>query len=173
MLLESTDEDDPVRYEVEIQLEKKDESHIIRTVEYWNEESNRYPAYDHVAVIITEDITSRFLNVIHLFNRQIPLITIQMKGIRIGDKVSLIFTKVLNLAPLASEVDKTETYSKVDRKYWENQGNVPVLKACDKLVSFIQEKAPGYELNYVKLYIGLVKVGVTNNFMLFKQKKNG
>jgi hypothetical protein len=49
------------RYEVEIQLGKVDESHIIRTIEYWDIERKRYPQYDHCAVIIAEDITSRYL----------------------------------------------------------------------------------------------------------------
>ena len=52
------------RYEVEIQLGSTDEAHIIRTIEYWDVERKRYPQYDHTAVIIAEDITSRFLNVI-------------------------------------------------------------------------------------------------------------
>ncbi|MFN2458218.1 MAG: hypothetical protein ABR502_08465, partial [Chitinophagaceae bacterium] len=68
------------RYEVEIQLGKVDESHIIRTIEYWDIERKRYPQYDHCAVIIAEDITSRFLSVIGLFNGYIPLIAIQMSA---------------------------------------------------------------------------------------------
>ena len=56
------------RYEVEIQLGPTDEAHIIRTIEYWDLERRRYPQYEHVAVIVAEDITSRFLNVISLFN---------------------------------------------------------------------------------------------------------
>lgn len=31
------------RYEIEIQLGKSDESHIIRTIEYWDIERKRYP----------------------------------------------------------------------------------------------------------------------------------
>jgi hypothetical protein len=52
------------RYEVEIQLGSTDEAHIIRTIEYWDVERKRYPQYDHTAVIIAENITGRFLNVI-------------------------------------------------------------------------------------------------------------
>jgi hypothetical protein len=52
------------RYEAEIQLGRTDESHIIRTIEYWDIERKRFPQYDHVAVIVAEEITSRFLNVI-------------------------------------------------------------------------------------------------------------
>lgn len=48
------------RYEMEIQLGKTDESHIIRTIEYWDIERKRYPQYEHCAVIVAEDITSRF-----------------------------------------------------------------------------------------------------------------
>jgi len=61
-----------LRYEVEIQLGATNESHIIRTIEYWDIERRRYPQYDHTAVIIAEDITSRFLNVITLFNGLSP-----------------------------------------------------------------------------------------------------
>src|SRR6266446_4785817 len=62
------------RYEVEVQLGPTDETHIIRTIEYWDIERRRFPQYEHTAVIVAEDITSRFLNVISLFNGMIPLV---------------------------------------------------------------------------------------------------
>ena len=52
--------------------------------------------YDHCAVLIAEDITSRFLNVVSLFNGTIPLIAIQMQALKIGDSVTLIFTTVMD-----------------------------------------------------------------------------
>ena len=107
------------RFEVEIQLGASDESHIIRTIEYWDIERKRYPQYEHTAVIVAEDITSRFLNVISLFNAAIPLVAIQMSVIRIEDNVVLIFTKVLDLTVLGL-VDEDEEVSEVtDRAYWE------------------------------------------------------
>ncbi len=60
------DPDTNTRYEVEIQLGATDESHIIRTLEYWDNERRRFPQYEHVAVIVAEEITGRFLNVINL-----------------------------------------------------------------------------------------------------------
>jgi hypothetical protein len=60
------DPESNTRYEVEIQLGPTDESHIIRTVEYWDLERRRYPQYEHVAVIVAEEITARFFNVIAL-----------------------------------------------------------------------------------------------------------
>src|SRR2546423_14271714 len=79
------------RYEVEIQLGSTDEAHIIRTIEYWEVERKRYPQYEHTAVIIAENITGRFLNVISLFNGVIPLIAMRMNAMRIGTGVVLNF----------------------------------------------------------------------------------
>ena len=61
------DSEKNARFEVEIMLGPTDPSHIIRTIEYWDIERRRYPAYDHVAVIVAEEITSRFLNVLGYF----------------------------------------------------------------------------------------------------------
>lgn len=90
------DPDSERRYEVEIQLGKVDESHIIRTIEYWDIEKKRYPQYDHCAVIIAEDITNRFLNVINIFNGAIPLIAIKMEAFKNENDYWLNFTTVLN-----------------------------------------------------------------------------
>ena len=73
------------RYEVEIQLGATDESHIIRTIEYWDIERRRYPQYDHTAVIVAEDITSRFLNVIGLFNGFIPIMALQLTAVETAE----------------------------------------------------------------------------------------
>ncbi len=42
-------------YEVEIQLDQTDPSHIIRTIEYWDIEKRRNPNYEHQAVIVAEE----------------------------------------------------------------------------------------------------------------------
>src|SRR3990167_7360717 len=83
------DSDTDRRYEVEIMLGKVDESHIIRTIEYWDIERKRYPQYEHVAVIIAEEITARFLNVIKLFNGAIPLIAVKMTAYKVGSEYFL------------------------------------------------------------------------------------
>jgi hypothetical protein len=60
------------RYEVELQLGPTDETHIIRCIEYWDIERKRYPQYEHCAVLVAEDITSRFLNVVSLVTPKHP-----------------------------------------------------------------------------------------------------
>ena len=88
------------RFEVELQLGATDETHIIRTIEYWDVERKRDPQYDHVAVIVAEEITSRFFNVISLFNGAIPIIAMQVAGYEQPDGISLVFTRSWNNATL-------------------------------------------------------------------------
>ena len=149
---------------------KTDESHIIRTIEYWDIERNLHPSYEHVAVIVAEDITSRFLNVISLFNKSIPLIAIQMKAVKVGDDISLIFTRVLDLMPIGIEDEETNA-EPTDRNYWENRSTKKMMSAVDALLDIVHEVAPEYKLNYNKYYIGLSKDGISNNFVHFKPKK--
>ena len=103
------------RYEVEIQLGATDEAHIIRTIEYWDIEKSRYPQYEHVAVIVAEDITSRFLNVISLFNRAIPLIAIQLRALEIGGLLTISATTVLDLVRLGTDEEPTRARRRTDR----------------------------------------------------------
>ena len=159
------------RYEVEIQLGKTDEAHIIRTIEYWDIERKRYPQYEHCAVIIAEDITSRFLNIISLFNGNVPLIAIQMNALKFGDDVALIFTKVLDELPLGLVEEDEEVSEVTDREYWLKRGSAETVKMADEILLLIKGFAEGFELKYNKFYVGLAKDKQPNNFTIFKPRK--
>lgn len=159
------------RYEVEIQLGKLDESHLIRTIEYWDIERNRYPQYDHYAVIIAEDITSRFLNVISLFNKTIPLIAIQMKAVKVGDAISLLFTTVLSEFKRGVDSDEEDEREVTDRHYWENRANQRTVGLVDSVVDIIHKFMPETKLKFNKFYIGVEKEGVVDNWVVFRPKK--
>jgi hypothetical protein len=160
------------RYEVEIQLGKTDESHIIRTIEYWDIERKRYPQYDHTAVIVAEEITSRFLNVISLFNGMIPLMAIQMNAVRLGDAVSLGFTTVLDLVRFGLVDEDEEVHEATDRTYWESRGTKATVAMADELLEIVRTFNPSLELKYNKFYIGLAKAGQPNNFVIFRPRKD-
>lgn len=164
------DSDTKRRYEVEVQLGKTDESHIIRTIEYWDIERKRYPQYDHCAVIVAEEITTRFHNIISLFNGNIPIIAIQMNAYKFKDDTALIFTTVLDELMLGID-DEEEEKEVTDRNYWINKGSEPTVKMADKLLEIINEFAEGYSLKYNKFYIGLSKDGQPNNFSVFRPRK--
>lgn len=165
------DPDSNHRYEVEIQLGKTDESHIIRTLEYWDIERKRYPQYEHTAVLVAETITSRFLNVISLFNGFVPLVAIQMQAFKIGDNVSLIFTTVLSELRLGL-VGDDEAGEATDRSYWEKRGTKATLEVTDSLLAMVRELDPELALKYNKFYIGLAKNGQPSNFVIFRPKKD-
>lgn len=161
------------RYEIEIQLGKSDESHIIRTIEYWDIERKRYPQYEHTAVLVAEEITSRFLNVIGLFNGFIPLVAIQMQAFRFGDQISLVFTTVLNEMRLGLVDEDEEGQEITDRAYWEKRGTKATLEITDSLLGLVNDFAPDLILKYNKFYIGLATTsGQPNNFVIFRPKKD-
>lgn len=166
------DEESKQRYEVEIQLGKTDESHIIRTIEYWDIERKRYPQYDHTAVIVAEDITSRFLNVISLFNGFIPLIAIQMQAIKIKDYISLSFVKVLDERKLGWIEEDEEVAEITDRKYWEKQVSKTSLEIIDETFNLLKEINPNISPNYRKWHIGIFIDKRVRNFVAFEPKKN-
>lgn len=159
------------RYEVEIQLGKTDESHIIRTIEYWDIERKRYPQYDHTAVIIAEEITSRFLNVIALFNGTIPLIAIQMRAVQLGNSVSLVFTTVLDQVQLGLVDEDEEVHEATDRAYWEARGSKATVAMADELLEVLKQLDPALELKFNKFYIGLARQGQADNFVIFRPQK--
>lgn len=159
------------RYEVEIQLGATDESHIIRTIEYWDYERKRYRQYDHTAVIVAEDITSRFLNVISLFNGHIPLVAIQLNALQFGEHVSLLCTTVLDsIEPGLVEEDE-EIKAATNRAYWEERASKDTLAMMDTLVDLIRHFEPDVEPKYNKFYIGLEKQGQPTTFVIFRPKK--
>ena len=132
------------RYEVELQLGATDESHLIRAIEYWDIERKRYPQYEHIAVIVAEDVTSRFLNVIGLFNQTIPLIAIQLKAVKVNDTLTLVATQVLGLMSRGTEED--EEGETVDRGFWERKSSRESLEVCDRLIEMIGMVKPGIAL---------------------------
>ncbi|KQS74308.1 hypothetical protein ASG25_21160 [Rhizobium sp. Leaf384] len=166
------DPDTNRRYEVELQLGPTDESHIIRTIEYWDIERKRYPQYDHCAVIVAEDITSRFLNVISLFNGTIPLIAIQVQAVKVGSDLTLVFTKVMDeLVRGLVDEDEDAAATPTDRSYWIKTGSQDTVKMVDEMMEIIKEVAGPYQPKYNKIYIGLALDGIVNNFATFRPKK--
>lgn len=94
MLLKDPSSD--TMYEVEIMLGATDETHIIRTIEYWDNEKRRWPTRHHIAVLVAEDINRRFFNVIHILSHSIPIVAVQVSLLHLDGKVGLHFAKILD-----------------------------------------------------------------------------
>jgi len=169
LLLEEVDSNR--RYEVELQLGRSDESHIIRTIEYWDIERRRYPQYDHIAMLIAEDITSRFLNVIQLLNGNIPIVALQLEAYELGDEIGLSFTKIVDELNFGLIDDDEESKISVDRDYWVDKATPKTVKHTNKMFDLIKEIDDQLKLNYNKHYIGLMKNNKANNFVRFRPRK--
>lgn len=172
LLLQDTDGHG--RYEVEIQLGATDESHLIRTIEYWDIERKKYPQYDHTAVIIAEDITSRFFNVIGLFNGFIPLMAIKVSAVEINGGVGLLFTKILDTVKLGLLDEDEEVAEQTDRGYWETvRGTKKTVSLVDSILDIVHQFSPTAELSYNKHYIGFWVDGRPYNFAIMRPQRNG
>jgi len=156
-------------YETEIMLGETDESHIIRTIEYWDIERKRFPTKDHRAVIIAEEITNRFFNVIALMNRSIPIIAIQLNALRIDNKILLNFTTVLDVyeepedeAQLAGE--------EVGRSYWLKKVDERSIAIMDDMIAIAKEIYSNSRVTYNKTHVAL---GTTRqNYLWFHPGKS-
>jgi hypothetical protein len=160
LLLKDTSDDS--MYEVEVQLGDTDPSHIIRTIEYWDNEKRRWPNRSHTAVLVAEAITSRFFNVVHLLSKAIPIIGIQANIVQIGDARALHFTKVIDTYEETEEEEAIQ--GNYGEKHWLDK--YPGTLNCahwyrDMLTRFYGDVPTRYGTLMVTLYVGgLVRVAV-------------
>ena len=166
------DVDSTSRYEIEVQLGRTDESHIVRTLEYWDLERKRYPQYNHTAVIVAEEISGRFLNVISLFNGFIPIVALQMSAFGLVEHMTLVFTKVMAARTLGLVEEDEAVQTPTDRNYWESRATKSTVSLADDMLEIVRTIDAGFELKYNKFYIGLARDGKANNFVTFRPKKN-
>lgn len=171
MLLQDLSED--IRYEVELMLGSVDESHLIRTIEYWDIERRRYPAYDHRAVLIAENIATRSLNVITLFSGSIPIIAIQVNALNVDGKIVVTFLRVVDSTKLRKDDQVNPTDLKpTDRSDWVSRVGPGIIELADKCLALINQAAKRTRsLNYNKYFIGLTDGIRSNNFVAFSPKK--
>jgi hypothetical protein len=166
-LLLKNPEDDTM-YEVEIMLGETDETHIIRTIEYWDNEKRKWPQRQHYAVLVAETITRRYFNVIQLFSHSIPIIAIQVSMIEAGDQKLLHFSKILDTyeEPEDSGDNLNEVYNE---DFWRNK-SPSTIETAKSLLEIIKPVFENGSLNYVKNYIA---IEVNNNNYMWFHKRSG
>jgi hypothetical protein len=159
------DAEGEIYYEVEVMLGALDESHIIRTIEYWDIERQRRPMFEHTAVIVAEQITARFFNVLRLLNRSVPIIAVQLSAFIVGENIVLHPVIVLNVIEEITDIDPPEG-SPVDRAYWEKKSSPASLAVMDKIASLLSSDTPREpRITYNRTYI------VLRNFCTFRPRK--
>jgi hypothetical protein len=163
------DFENETRFEIELMLGAVDESHIIRTIEYWDVERQRYPTLEHRAVIVAEEITSRFFNVIRLLNRAVPIMAIQLSAFKFDSEVILQFIKVLDTAEFAADPDDEVPVEAVNRSFWEAKKRPETLAIVDAMAALAPTSNGEPKITYNKTHIALGTSGY--NFCWFHPRK--
>lgn len=159
------DPEDDSMYEVEIMLGQTDETHIIRTIEYWDNEKRKWPKRKHYAVLVAETVTSRFYNVIQLLSHAIPIIAIQVSIVEADGKRILHFSKLLDTyEEPEDDVNGDEIH---DEEYWRKKAawTVDTAKMLLEVVEPIFGKA---SLKFLKHYIS-ISVNGKNYMWMYKR----
>ena len=157
-------EDDSM-YEVEIMLGATDESHIIRTIEYWDNEKRRWPQRQHYAVLVAESITRRFFNVIQLLSHSIPIIAVQVNMIESEGQKALHFSKVLDTyEELDDGTGDGEIY---DHAFW-NKKAPWTIEAAQALLDCVADIFDTPTIRFLKNYVAVNVLG-NNHFWFHKR----
>jgi hypothetical protein len=162
------DPEDDSMYEVEVMLGETDETHIIRTIEYWDNEKRKWPQRQHFAVLVAESITRRFFNVIQVLSHAIPIIAIQANIVEANGQRMLTFSKILDTY---EEPEEGNGISEVhDETYWREKA-VWTMDTSKALLEIVRPVYGDVSLNYVKNYIGIMVNG-NNYFWFYKRSGN-
>ncbi len=157
-------EDDSM-YEVEIMLGETDESHIIRTIEYWDNEKRRWPQRQHYAVLVAECITRRFFNVIQLLSHSVPIIAVQVNMIESEGHKALHFSKVLDTYEEPDDgIGDGEVY---DEAFWKKKAPW-TIEAARALLECIGDLFEAPTIRFVKNYVAFTVMG--NNYFWFHKR---
>lgn len=166
MLLKNPEGD--CMYEVEIMLGETDETHIIRTIEYWDNEKRKWPQRQHFAVLVAESITRRFFNVIQVLSHAIPIIGVQANIVEANGQKILTFSKIIDTYEEREEPEGADEDH--DEEYWREKSDwtTDTAKAFLEIVRPVLGDAT---LNYRKNHIGIL-VGGNNYFWFGKRSGN-
>lgn len=158
------DREDNTMYEVEVMLGETDPSHIIRTIEYWDNEKRKYPQRQHFAVLIAESFDRRYFNVVQLLSLNIPMIAIQADLLEVNNEYILNFTKILDVYV---EPEDTEEVTIVNESTWNDKSNW-TLSIAKEFFSYIENDDK--RLNFTQSYISIMING-RNAYLFDKRTK--
>lgn len=161
------DPSDNSMYEVEVMLGETDPSHIIRAIEYWDNEKRKFPQRQHFCVLVAESFDRRYFNVIQLMSLNIPMIAIQADLLEVNNERILNFTKIIDIY---SEPEEDESDVKqVNESTWNNDS--PWTNSNAKtLFDILKDKHDRINFRYTQSYIS-INIDGRNDYWLCKRMK--
>ncbi len=158
--------DNNAMYEVEVMLGETDPSHIIRAIEYWDNEKRKYPQRQHYCVLVAESFDRRYFNVIQILSLNVPMIAIQTDLLKVKDDYVLNFSKVLDIYV---EPEDEEEATPVDEKTWNTKSSWS-LKTAQKFLGILKVDDQQATINFTQSYISIV-VQNRNSYLFDKRTK--
>jgi hypothetical protein len=159
---------DDAMYEVEVTLGDTDPSHIMRAIEYWDIIKRKWPQRQHFAVLVAEQITKRFFNVIQILSGSVPLIAIQANVVKSGEHYSLHFTKVLDI--FEEEDDGGGSGIQANETYWQRKSN-ETLEIAKHILNNTTKTYKNARLGYTQGSVNIVCEGY--NEMVIRPRADG
>lgn len=154
-------------YEVEVMLGETDPSHIIRSIEYWDNEKRKYPQRQHFCVLVAESFDRRYFNVIQLMSLNIPMIAVQADLLEVNGEKILSFTKIIDI--YIEPEENEEDIKIVNEATWVN--DAPWVNANAKeLVKIFREDDKKLGIGFTQSYVS-ISVDGKNSYWLHKRMK--
>ncbi|MGH9893374.1 MAG: hypothetical protein ACREA0_15575, partial [bacterium] len=150
------DEKNEVVYVVELMLGDLDESHIVRTIEYWLKERERqsHKDYELVAVLAAERVLeSRFVDVVRFLSRQMPFLLMEISALQVESRLTLKFTKVFD--GRRAEAEAVSVTPEATRESWIEAGSLETVSLAEKFVEMLKEINPSISLTFRQYFLGL------------------
>lgn len=154
-------------YEVEVMLGETDPSHIIRSIEYWDNEKRKYPQRQHFCVLIAESFDRRYFNVIQLMSLNIPMIAIQADLLEVNGEKILNFSKIIDIYTEPEE-DEEDT-KQVNESTW-NADSPWTNQNAKEIYESLKGKHDRIDLRYTQSYIS-INIDGRNAYWLCKRIK--
>ena len=143
-----------------------DETHIIRTIEYWIREKRKWPRRQHFPVLVAEGMTRRFFDVIQVLSHAIPIIAVQASVVEANGHRTLTFQKILDAYEEPEDSDTVE-YELHDEAFWLEKA--PWTNETAKtFLNLVRPAISSAELKYVKNYIS---ISVNRNLYFWFHKR--
>lgn len=152
-------------YEVEVMLGETDPSHIIRSIEYWDNEKRKYPQRQHFCVLLAESFDRRYFNVIQLMSLNIPMIAIQADLLEVNGEKILNFSKIIDIYIEPEEEDTKQ----VNESTWNTDSSWTNSNAKE-IYDSLKDKHDRIDLRYTQSYIS-INIDGRNMYWLCKRMK--
>ncbi len=161
------------RYDTLIQCGPANEDDIVSIIEHWDCERQNSLRYDHIGVIAAEEFPDRFLNVLGVLNRFIPITAVKLNALALGRHISLLCTTVLNQRYSYAGNENEDSTDECISKTGVPSGGPATFNMASELLDFIRSFDSNVQTRYHKNFISLETISPRGNCVIFFPQKDG